>query len=187
MGRKPKTKPDAPGAEGGAPSTGHNSSGKAALTDDEMRALFFQGRDKYKAALDIKKAADADFKNVCKVIKSDGFTVDQIKIALAVVTPEGDAKERAKIRQALQAAVWAGVPLGTQLGMFDDPDRTPAVDRAFDEGKQAGMEGRTRRPPYAPELAQAEEWMRGWYEGQKTLMKEGGGFEEGKSGAVQSH
>lgn len=175
MARKPKTKPDAPGAEGGAPSTGHNSA-KAVLTDDESRALFLRDIAKYEDALKVKKAADADLRNVGKVIKSDGFTLDQVKTAIAVRTPEGDAKERTKIRQALQAAVWAGVPLGTQLGMFDDPDRTPAVDRAYDEGKLAGMEGRTRRPPYSPELAQHDRWLTGWTDGQAAAVQDGGGF-----------
>lgn len=185
MARKPKTKADAPGAEGGAPSAGHNSD-NAGLSPDEARALFLQDVAKYERALEVKKAADADLRNVGKVIKSDGFTLEQVKVAVAVKTPEGDAKERAKIRQALQAAVWAGVPLGTQLGMFDEPDRTPAVDRAYDEGKIAGMEGRTRRPPYAPELAQYERWMEGFYAGQESLIKEGGGF-NGKPESEAAH
>lgn len=177
MARKPKTKSDAPGA-------GHNSGDEdneagekiVGLTPDEARALFLQDKGKYERALEIKKAADADLRNVCKTIKADGFTVDQVKVAIASETPEGEAKERTKIRQALQAAVWAGVPLGTQLGMFDDPDRTPAVDRAFDEGKRAGMEGRTRRPPYSPDLEQHDRWLTGWTEGQRAAVQDGGGF-----------
>lgn len=183
MARKPKTKADAPGAEGGAPSAGHNS-GNAGLSSDEARALFLQDVAKYERALEVKKAADADLRNVGKVIKSDGFTLEQVKVAVAVKTPEGDAKERTKIRQALQAAVWAGVPLGTQLGMFDDPDRTPAVDRAYDEGKQAGMQGLTRRPPYSPELEQHDKWLTGWTDGQRAAVDQGGAFKGHGEGEV---
>jgi ribosome modulation factor len=167
---KARTKSDVPGAAGVA-GVGHNSKPepKAELTPDQQRALFLQHKDHYAVALAAKKKADADLKNVCKVAKAEGFTAEQIKAAIAFETPEGEAKETAKLKQILQAAAWVGAPIGTQLAMFDEPDRTPSVDRAFDEGKQAGLQGLVRKPPYSPEVPQHDAWMNGWYEGQKAI------------------
>ena len=76
------------------------------------------------------------------------------------------------------------MPLGPQLQMFGEPDRTPAVDRAFDEGKRCAMEGGTRKPPYSPELPQFEAWMKGYYEGQEATIEKGGGFKGKPEGEV---
>jgi hypothetical protein len=163
-----RTKPDVPGAAGAAAAAakiGDNSK-RAELTDDELRALALQHKHNYEGALAKKKRADADFKNACKVAETDGITVDQIKTMIACDTPEGEAKERAEIASTLQAAAWAGSPMGTQLQMFNEPDRTPSVDRAFDEGKKQSMEGKPAKPPHAPETEQYRSYMAGYQDDQ---------------------
>ena len=96
----------------------------------------------------------------------DGVTVAQIKTMIALDSPEGEARERAAIASTLQAAVWMGSPLGTQLALFDEPDRTPSVDRAFDEGKKDSMENKPAKPAYAPDLPQYKSYMDGYAEDQ---------------------
>lgn len=169
--RTPKTKPGVPGTEGVA-GLGHNSDKAKELTPDQQRALFLRHKTRYAAALTAKKAADADLKNVCNVIKAEGFTVDQIKAAIAFETPEGEAKETAKVKQILQAAAWAGVPLGTQLSLFEQPDRTPSVDVAYDKGKMASMQNQRAAPQdagYAPGTEQYDHYMAGFHSHQREL------------------
>jgi ribosome modulation factor len=54
--------------------------------------------------------------------------------------------------------------------MFAGPDRTPAVDRARAEGKRAGMNGESMKPPYDTTLPQHDQWVEGWHEGQKAIF-----------------
>ena len=164
-----KTKPDAPGADAGV---GHNSgeSEFEELTDDEVRALFLRDKDAFKVAQGKLDAATAEVRNVRKRIKADGFTVVQIKAAIAMETPEGEALIRDEIHERLQAAMWVGVPWGAQLDLFDQPDRTPLVDRAYDEGKQASMENRPAKPRYEPDTEAYRSYMAGYHEHQRELV-----------------
>lgn len=168
MAKNRKTRPDVPGAAGAAEAAakiGDNSK-RPELMHDELRALALQHKGHYERALTKKKTADADFKNACKTAKADGVTVAQIKTMIALDSPEGEARERAAIASTLQAAVWMGSPLGTQLALFDEPDRTPSVDRAFDEGKKDSMENKPAKPAYAPDLPQYKSYMDGYAEDQ---------------------
>jgi hypothetical protein len=173
MARKSKTDPNAPGAKAEKPAmAGHNSGQGEALTDDELRALAFQHRDKYKRALEKKKAADAEFKNVCKAAKSEIGTgaVDIIKDLIALEEPEGEELMREKLQRQADALRWAGIPLGTQIDFdLQEPDRTPGIDRAFDEGKQASMGNKPAKPPYDPSSPQYRAFMDGYAEHQGQL------------------
>jgi hypothetical protein len=163
--RKAKTKPDAPGADDA--DVGHNGGPK--LTGDEERALFLRDKDAFKIAQGKLDAATADVRNVRKRIKADGFTVVQVKAAIALETPEGEERIRAEIQERLQAAMWVGVPWGAQLDLFEQPDRTPSVDRAYDEGKMASMSNQRAQPGYAPETEAYRSYMAGYHDHQREL------------------
>jgi hypothetical protein len=172
MGRKPKTDPAAPGAKAEKPSVGHNSGAGEALRDDELRALAFQHRDKYKRALEKKKTADAEFKNVYKAAKSEigAGGVEIIKDLIGLESPEGEEQMRDKLSRQAAALRWAGIPLGTQIDFdLQEPDRTPGIDRAFDEGKQASMGNKPAKPPYDPSSPQYRAFMDGYSEHQGQL------------------
>lgn len=170
MARKSKTNPNAPGASAEKPAEagiGHNE-----LTDDELRTLAFQHRDKYAKALAVKKKADADFKNTCKAAKAEmgNGAVDIIKDLIALEDPEGEAALREKLKRQADAMRWAGLPLGTQIDLaLGEVDRTPSVDRAFDEGKKMSMEGKPAKPAYDPSTPQYRAFMDGYAEHQTTL------------------
>lgn len=151
-----------------SPGAGHNEP-PAELSDDQRQALFFQHRREYQTAEDAKKKADADFKNVCKRIKSEGTSVRKIKLARQLETVEGEAAIKAEIAEMIEAVRWTGG--GVQLAMFDEPDRTPAVDRAFEEGKRACMQNAPRKPPYEPSVPQYSKWLEGFSVGQDVLMQ----------------
>jgi ribosome modulation factor len=175
---KPKTngadeRRDEPQAE---VSRGIGDNGVAAaadLGDDDLQVLFFQGKRDYKAALEAKKAADAALKNICKRVRADlgKRAVDDIKTAILLESPEGEAELKARIDSEMRVARWMGMPVGAQGSMFDEVDRTPAADRAFGEGKRAGFEGARRDPPYDPSTEQHQHWLAGHSEGQAALVR----------------
>lgn len=138
------------------------------LTDAERRALTAQHVPMYEKALRAKKDADAEFKNVCRRIKAEGGAeqVDRVKDQIALADPKTADKLKAAVQRQIEVMEWLGaIPVGTQLSLFGE-DRTPAVDRARNEGHQAGVSGQSMRPPYAPELPQYTAWVEGWQAGQ---------------------
>jgi hypothetical protein len=146
---------------------GHNEAG-----GDEQRALFLSDVAKRKKLIEAKDAAVAALRNNAKSIKADGFTVAQVDFAIRIQTPEGEESARDKMAREVEAAKWSGSPIGTQFS-FDLQDRTPAVDRAFDEGKQAEMEGKRATPPYDPSVPQYHEWLKGYHASQESKVRAG--------------
>ena len=177
MARRKKRKsngaePDAEAAEAVAESEasiGHNSE----LTDEQRQALFFSHKRNYEAALAVKKAADADFKNTCKLAKSElgDDAVASIKDAILLDTDEGEAKLMAAMERQMRVARWMNVPFGQQTDLFTDfTDPRPATERARAEGKTAGMQAAPRSPPYDQTVPQFSEWMDGYEEGQRAIF-----------------
>lgn len=164
----PKTKGDVPGAAGVA-SAGHNSKGSK-LTPDEERQLFLRHRttwNEYQAKLKVVEKIGIDVK---AALKADGFKVGQMVIADQLTTVKGEAKVVGEVSDRLKVARWIGHAMGNQLDLFEQPDRTPSVDRAFDEGKQSSMENKPRKSPYAAELEQSRTWYAGYDKHQETLQ-----------------
>lgn len=189
-GRK-KKKDEAAEGTGGAPAQngiGHNS--KAELTPEQRKALTFQHLKSYERLLGLKKAADKALKDGCKLIKAElgADGVSLIKDMIAMRTPEGEADIRAAIERQRRAAEYMGAPLGAQLALFDQEDRTPAVDRARAEGERDGMDGKSLSNPYDASLPQAEAYAEGWHFGQKAIFNiqplEGASGAEGSHGAL---
>lgn len=168
-GRKPKQVDLEEAIEAKTNGAGHN---QPDLTDDEKRALFFQHKRHYQDALDAKKKADADLKNVCKRAKAEcgKSAVDEIKDAIEFEGDDGRAKFEAEIERKRRVARWMGLAVGEAPTFFDAAnDRMPAVDRAYDGGKQAGMAGDKCAPPHDPSVPQYNQWMEGWHDGQAIL------------------
>lgn len=153
------------------PAAGHNQ-----LSDDQLHALTAQHAKKYETALATKKAADKLLKDVCKAAHADlGDTaVDDIKDMLAASSPEGEkillARLKAQEERQARMARWLGLAPGAQPSMFEN-DRTPAVDRAFADGKRVGLAGGNCAPPHAPDTEQAAKWLEGFHDGQAVLSK----------------
>ena len=145
---------------------------KEELTEEQKQALFFQHRRSYDAALATKKKADAEFKNVCKLAKSElgKNAVRDIKVAIALDDENGDEALRDEISAKLRVARWVGSSVGTQFEMFGNDD-TPAAERAYAEGKRVGMKGEPAKPPHHPSTEQYREWMRGHGDGNAVLAQ----------------
>ncbi len=161
MARAPKAAP----ASGGP---GHNS---GALDDEHLQALHISNHlPLYERALKAKKDADATFKNACKTIKSEGGSIEDIKLTIQLRTPEGEALLKARIEAQMRTARWAGVAIGTQADMFA-PDPRSLRERAFDEGKRAGLAGEPLNIPasYSPGSDGDIGFKEGWHHGQTLL------------------
>lgn len=168
--RMPKTKANAPGAAAvQAAGPGHNSDKR---TEDEIREGFLQHRTAwthYKAKLAVVEKLGKDVK---ADLKADGYKVIQMQIADDLAgSPKAEAKIQMQVEDRLQVARWIGHPMGSQLDLFSQPDRTPAVDRSFDAGLQASMENKPRKAPHSPETPQAASWYAGYDKHQGELHK----------------
>lgn len=139
------------------------------LTADERHALHLRHCLEYEVALAAKKKADAEIKNVGKRIKAEDDSVAKVKKTLRARTPEGEAELSAEIAETAEVLRWAGVSVGETADLFPT-DRMPAEDRAFAEGKRAGLAGEPCKPPYDPSVPQYQRWMDGWRSGQEALM-----------------
>lgn len=155
-------------ADGSTPDVGHNS--KTELTDEQKQALFFHHRRLYDGRLSAKKAADAEFKNACKLIKSEGGSVADIKLSISLEADGGEEAMQQSIQDQLRVARWMGAALGTQFSMFDATDRAPATEKAFNEGKRAGMAGETAKTPAGYTGEAEQQWLAGHAKGQEVLM-----------------
>jgi ribosome modulation factor len=151
----------------GSPGEGHNST---PLSDAERQALHFRHVKEYERELAAKKKADAELKNTAKRIKSEGGSVRAVKLTIELATPEGEAAFRARMAEEAEVASWNGV--GVQVDMFAD-EREPAEDRAFGEGRRAGMKGEPNKPPYDPSVPQHQRWLEGYSDGNAVLASEG--------------
>lgn len=165
MARKPKLR--VVGEEANAV-PGHNSG----LTDDQRQALTRQLMAKYQNALQDKKDADAALRNLTRTIKSDlgERGLKNIKLLIQLETDDGETKFREEMEESAMVARWAGLPIGAQGNLFDE-DRRPIEERAFEEGKSAGMSGKDAKPPYAPGHVGYDAWLRGWHEAQAVLAQ----------------
>jgi hypothetical protein len=166
-----KPKPEPKPVDGPQPQKAESEEkrGSNILSEDQQRALFFNHKSLYERSLATKKEADAALRNTCKLIKSEGGAVADIKLAIQLDTVEGEREAKARIERELQVARWVGAPFGHQFQMFEE--ELAATDRAFETGKIDGLKGVARRPPYAPELPQYRRYMEGYMEGQAVLAK----------------
>lgn len=150
---------------------GHNSA------DPKLRTLFLSymnGENGCPSIPNLKSLvskANSKYRAALKAAKKDGFEQFMFETAALVGTPEGEAEFKTKIGRQLLAAQFMGSTVGSQLDLFNEPDRTPATDRAYDEGKQASMSNQAAVPKYSPETEQYRQYMAGFHDHQATLAK----------------
>jgi hypothetical protein len=144
--------------------------------DHEERALFLQHLPTIKRLRAASESAIGSLRAAYRIAKAEGaFTKRDFDVAIAVETAENEAKERAKIARALKIAKMCGSSLGNQLDMFLEPDRTPAVDRAYDEGERDALQNIPARPSYDPSTPQYARYLEGFHAVSERRIKEGMG------------
>lgn len=152
------------------------------LVDPDMRKLFLVHRDKYADLKEKVDKASNNLRTLVKTIKGDGFSLMQIKDAIQLSTPEGEAEFKAEMANRMLAAAYVGADIGEQLSLFLDHDRTPAVDRAWKEGQARAMENKTLECRYAPETEQYRAFAEGYHAEQERQVKKGIGKLDAKAG-----
>lgn len=143
------------------------------VIDRDMQALARHHRDKYITLKEAQNKSNRAMQAFGKVVKGDGLAMKQIKLMVELMTPEGEAAFKASVVADLMAAQWQGAEVGSQLSLFQAPDRTPSVDIAFDEGVADAMDGKTQNPKYAPTVPQYQRYLDGYAEEQERMVKKG--------------
>jgi hypothetical protein len=169
---KPKNRPASTAGNGGDGRhlASDDNRGKSppsdAMSEENRKVLFASHLDKYKRALETKKAADARFKNTCKIARAEcgDDAVARIKTAIDMETPEGEARVKAEIVATLEVARWMGAPIGTQFTLFAAGEDLSPADRAYAEGEVASRQGQPAKPPYAPETPEYRQYMTGFHD-----------------------
>lgn len=155
---------------------GHNSGETpVVLTEDQRCALLVQGVKKIETYQEQLESIKANIRNVRRALKSDGFDRFEVDYALRLRRVD-DTEELDRRRREARIARWLNHAIGTQADLFADEeivDRTPSVDKAFSEGKLAGMEGESCNPPSHMGQEQRQEWIKGWGQGQSLIAVEG--------------
>jgi len=167
-GSRNKSSKTVPSSEGPVTTKHNEAAAKADLTEDQQRALLATAARDYEAALHVKNDASAAFIKVCKRIKGDGVSIDDVKTALKLQTPEGEAALKAAIAAQIRVARWYNSPIGTQASLFGEAagNGHDSENAAYKAGKQAGLDG---AKAVVPTHFDANEWLRGWQEGQAAL------------------
>lgn len=141
--------------------------------DPDKRALFLKDKGDYAKAIEKLDKAQSAVRALGKTIKGDGFTLRQIKLAIQLDSPEGEAEFKSLIANDLLAAQYAGAPIGSQLTLFLEPDRTPAVDIAASEGQADAMANKVAKPSYDPSTPQHKSYMTAYHKEQGRQLKAG--------------
>ncbi len=146
---------------------GHNSGD---MSEADRKVLFFINRKSYLKAKEAQQLANAEMKRVGKVIKADLGTngLDQIKAYEKAQTAEGLAEIKAKQEAERQALMFAGVPINTQLDIFED--RAPLDEKAFRDGEESGLRGDFLQNPYNEASPEGQAFAKGWHQGQSALF-----------------
>lgn len=168
---KPKTEKKPRKVRGAKPEPSTTAGGNT--LDPDTRALFLSNKTAYAKAMKRLGDAQSAVRTLGKTIKADGFSIRQIRLAIQLETPEGEAEFKSLIANDLLAAQYAGAPIGSQLTLFLEPDRTPASDMAFDEGVRDSIEGKTAKPGYSPETEQARRYLEGYHQETERRVKSG--------------
>lgn len=141
--------------------------------DPEMRELARHHRDKYVVAKAALSKAQRGMQAVGKQIKADGLSLRQIKLMVELSTPEGEAAWRMTIANDLIAAQYQGAAIGQQLALFLEPDRTPAVDVAYDLGVQDSIDGKAAKSPFDPSVPQSQSYLKGFHDETERRVRKG--------------
>jgi hypothetical protein len=175
-----KPKRGRPPKDAGAPKAAraakkHNTAAESdQRTEDQIRAGFLHHRQAWNQMTAKQKAIDKQWTDVKAALKADGYKVLHMQVADDLAgSPKAEAKVHTAVQDRLQVARWIGHPMGAQLDLFGQPDRTPATDKAYDEGKQAFMEDKRATPPYAPGVPQYTQWLAGWHAAQDARVRGG--------------
>lgn len=145
---------------------GHNSE----LSVGEQRALMFHHFNLIEAQKIVVKVAQDALKKLKKTAKADKVVMSDLDYMARCAALEDPGIVPAEILRRAEIASWFALPVNFQPNMFDD--RTPLEDRAFEEGKVAGLQAKAPEAPYDAASAAGQKWLQGWHEGQRIMRED---------------
>lgn len=146
----------------------------SALSEDEQRQEAFHKLRGELAGVDAALArAKSARRETVQRIKKNGFLMRQFAIADQLETDEGEHTLKQEMQQTFDVARWLGVPFGSQMDMFSEPDRTPSVDIAAMEGRRDALAGKPAKPSYSPELPQYKAYLDAYHDVNERRVKDG--------------
>lgn len=164
-GKTPKAQKEPKTAAKAAPAT-ETKIFNAPAVDEDNQKLFHHHLKTVKDLRGRLKTLNSDLRNAYKKAKGEGaFTKDDFDTAIEIENAEQEAKVKARIARKLVIARYMGKALGAQLELFMEPDRTPASDIAYEEGRQAALQNVQggAKPPYDPSTEQFRRFMEGFH------------------------
>ena len=171
--QKRATKPQADKAPKAEQTTEKKRGKTHNVVDAQTQALFLKDLEKHEALTQRLRKIQGELRAHGKVIKADGFTMRQIKLAMELRTPEGEATFKNLVANDLMAAQYIGADIGEQLSLFIDEPRVPIEDRAAKEGRADALAGKSAKPSYDPSTAAYRAYMEAWHEAQKEMTLKG--------------
>lgn len=160
------------GTGDGRPATTEHNAAHAAekLSDDERYALMQNAIPRYEDALANKKKYDAGFKEECKRLIALGVSIDAVKFAIKLKTPEGAAEAKANLEMQVTIARWMNADIGHQFTLFrEDGEEGTEENASYKAGKEAGVQGESAKPPRQWD---AQDWLRGHGDGQMLNLNQ---------------
>lgn len=143
------------------------------LNDDQLAMLAWDHKKKIDAIQTKIKTLQADMGQAKKLAKKE-MGVDALEILKDLKdleTGDGDKKLTNAVRRILRSARWAGSKLGTQFELLEQVDRTPLVDKAYEDGKRAAMKGERADCPHDTGTAARERWLEGYGDGNAEKIR----------------
>jgi hypothetical protein len=163
MARPKKDKADAP-----AETRGRNE-----LTEAQKYSLTNQWAQDYIKLVAAKNSADQAIRGFGARAKAElgphGLGMQDIKGLVQASTPEGMKVIKAEMERQARIMTWLNEPIGTHGQLFPDSDLRPITERAFAEGKRAGLAGETLRNPHHVTTPAHQSYSDGHHEGQSIL------------------
>lgn len=152
---------------------GHNSNGAAdaekhEMTAEERKTIFFHH---YRRIANKKAMLDAlreEYKTLRKEAKADGIVLADMDFALRCAEVDDAGIIPEELRRRSEIAAWFALPVHYQADLFEDT--RPLEDRAYEEGRAAGLQAKDGSSPY--EGAVGQKWMQGWHDGQAAVRDE---------------
>lgn len=150
---------------------GHNSS--KAPEVDQTTFLYFLGRQK--EIEEELSALKAKKKKLRRQARDEGIVLADMDAMLRLEALGDDAVEE-HFRNQIQYARYMRLPVGTQLGFFDEEvpeakETTP--EKSKQDGRAAGLRGSDLSDnPHEMNTKAGQGWAEGWHDGQKELAEQ---------------
>lgn len=145
----------------------HNEKTEQELYEDQQ---FLKGFTELKGYRSDMAGTKGDMGAVYKRLKDLGFSKKDVEFAFTLEDKDV-GQVIADFENKIRIARLFGHQLGRQLELLDQ-DRTPQEDRAYEEGKAAGMLRKSAANPYQAGSQEFQNWQKGMNDGTEFVNRD---------------